>query len=48
MHGNLAYVVIDRAEDGPGGKLPAFDDGDSFLAGVAYAAQLVADEQFDF
>lgn len=35
-------------ESGPGGKLPSFDDEDSFLAGVAYAAQLVADESFDF
>jgi hypothetical protein len=32
----------------PGGAMPAHSDEDSFLAGVQWAAALVADENFDF
>jgi len=46
----LRGVVQDPGfgEPGAGGPVPAFSDEDSFLAGVTWAAQLVADEQFEF
>jgi hypothetical protein len=32
----------------PGGAPPEFEDEDSFLAGIRWAAALVADQNFDF